>query len=157
MDNIKIRFAQSGDLTQIEKLMYRLHDFHHCNARETIKTASDIAQQKSVARYINDPECLVYIAEQGGHIIGFITGHFCELVSQISKPVQMGSIDELFVVEELRRQGIAESLMEKISVTFEEYGVKKIFVEVWHFNHSAINFYHKQGFDHHIHWLCKSM
>ncbi len=157
MNNIKIRSARSDDLVQLDKLMYCLHDFHHCQAKETIKTAADIAQQKSVARYIYDPECLVYVAEWGDHIVGFVTGHFCELVSQMSKPIQMGSVDELFVIEELRRQGIAEQLMEKISVTFEEYGVEKIFVEVWHFNQSAINFYYKQGFANHIHWLCKSV
>ncbi len=157
MNHIKIRPAQPDDVTQLDKLMHRLHDFHHHSAKEVIKTASEIAQQKSIARYIHDPECLVYVAQQGEHIVGFITGHFCELVSQISQPVQMGSVDELFVVEALRRQRVAEKLMEKISATFEEYGVKKIFVEVWHFNQSAINFYHKQGFTHHIHWLCKSI
>ncbi len=157
MNSITIRAAQSNDLEQLDKLMYRLHDFHHCHARESMKTASEIAQQKSIALYMNDPDSLVYIAELKGHIVGFITGQFCELISPISKPVQMGSIDELFVVEEWRKQGIAERLTKKISVTFEEYGVKKIFVEVWHFNHNAVNFYHKQGFTNHIHCLCKSI
>lgn len=152
-----IRPAQSKDLEQLNALMFCLHDFHHNNASEDIKTATEIEQDKSIARYLDDPECLVYVAESEGDIVGFITGHFCELVSVVSKPIQMGSVDELFVVESFRNQDIAGKLIDRMEQTFEDYGVKKVFVEVWHFNQSAVSFYKKKGFQHHIHWLCKSL
>lgn len=159
MCNLKIRPACLDDLTQLNALMFELHDYHHQSMPSDIKTADEIEEQKSIALYINDPECLVYVAIEPieDKVVGFITGHFCELVSVVSQPIQMGSVDELYVSEAYRNQSIAERLMKRLEITFEEYGVKKIFVEVWQFNQPAIKFYQKSGFGHHIHWLCKTL
>ena len=99
----------------------------------------------------------MYIATIEEEIVGFITGHFCELKALVSKPVQMGSIDEIFVIEEYRSSGIASQLFERIEKTFKEYGVKQVFVEVWDFNRSALAVYDKLGFNPHIHWLRKAI
>jgi ribosomal protein S18 acetylase RimI-like enzyme len=69
----------------------------------------------------------------------------------------MGSVDELYVLPEYRKQGTAKALIEKIEATFIDYGVKQMFVEVWDFNQTAISLYENQGFGHHIHWLRKSL
>ncbi len=89
--------------------------------------------------------------------VGFITGHFCELVSTVSKPVPMGSIDELYVIPELRKQGVARELCQRLENTFIDYGVEQIFVEVWAFNTNAHQFYADIGFQSHINWLRKSV
>lgn len=123
--------------------MFELHDEHHLQSPELFKTAEEIEQEKSIARYIDDPECLVYVAKQGDEIIGFISGHFCELVSTVSQPVMMGSVDELYVLPEFRKQGTAQALINKIESTFSDYGAKQMFVEVWHFNQDAISLYEK--------------
>jgi len=139
--------------------MFALHDFHHHASPDNIKTAAEIEQDKSISRYIDDPDCIVYVAVDidKSNVVGFITGHFCELISAISKPIQMGSVDELFVVSEYRNQMVAHKLMCRVENTFDDYGVKKIFIEVWDFNKPAIEFYQKNGFVHHIHWLCKTI
>lgn len=159
MSDFYIRPASLDDLAQLNALMFELHDYHHRSMPLDIKEAAEIEKEKSIALYINDPECLVYVAiePQTEQVAGFITGHFCELVSVVSKSIQMGSVDELFVSEKYRNNSIADSLMKRLALTFEEYGVKKIFVEVWQFNESAIHFYQKSGFEHHIHWLCKTI
>lgn len=157
MSTYSIRAANQNDLEALHSLMHQLHTYHHLSAPEHIKTADEIEQEKSIALYLDSPECLVYVAEQHGKIIGFITGHFCELVAAVSKPVPMGSVDELFVCPDYRQQGVAEALFIKLQESFEDYGVKQVFVEVWEFNQSAINFYHKMAFNHHIHWLRKSL
>ncbi|WP_413284497.1 N-acetyltransferase family protein [Vibrio sp. MA40-2] len=159
MTSVLIRAACLDDLEQLNRLMFELHDFHHQSYPSDIKTAEEIEQQKSISRYLDDPECLVYVAidQQTDRVLGFVTGHFCELVSVISKPILMGSVDELFVSLEYRKQKIAEQLMQRIELIFEQYGVKKVFVEVWDFNQPAKAFYQKKGFDHHIHWMCKSI
>lgn len=135
--------------------MYELHHEHHLQAPDSFKTAEEIEQEKSIARYLDDPECLVFVAKKHEKIVGFITGHFCELVSTVSKPIQMGSIDELYVAPEYRKQRIAQQLYSTLEQRFQEYGVKEVFVEVWHFNQSASQFYTNSGFGHHIHWLRK--
>ncbi|KHT45182.1 GNAT family N-acetyltransferase [Vibrio sinaloensis] len=157
MQRLSIRAANQNDLEQLNELMYLLHDEHHQQSPEFFKTADDIEQEKSIARYLDNPECLVFVAVQEPNIVGFITGHFCELVSTVSKPVQMGSIDELYVVQSQRQNGAARALCQTIEKRFEEYGVREMFVEVWDFNRPANRLYQELGFVNHINWLRKPL
>ncbi|MGX1924920.1 N-acetyltransferase family protein [Vibrio sp. NH-7] len=157
MQRLSTRAANQNDLEQLNELMYLLHDEHHQQSPEFFKTADDIEQEKSIARYLDNPECLVFVAVQEANIVGFITGHFCELVSTVSKPVQMGSIDELYVVQPHRQNGVARALCQTIEKRFEEYGVREMFVEVWDFNRPANRFYQELGFVNHINWLRKPL
>ncbi len=155
MPTLGVSSAQTADLEQLNDLMFSLHDEHHQQCPEHFKTAEEIEQEKSISRYIDDPECLIFVVKQQRKILGFVTGHFCELISTVSKPVTMGSIDELYVLPEYRHQGVARLLMATIEQRLAEYGAKQIFVEVWQFNQTAVNLYQKLGFEHHIHWLRK--
>ncbi len=157
MSHVSITPARIEDLEALNQLMYELHHEHHVACPEHFKTAEEIEQEKSIARYLDMPECLVYVAKRKEMIIGFITGHFCELISSVSKPVPMGSIDELYVCPAYRQQGVASLLYEKLEQTFDDYGVKQVFVEVWSFNHNAHSFYEDSGFEPHISWLRKSI
>lgn len=157
MNDFTISPAQPSDIDALNDLMFALHDEHHQQCPEFFKTAEEIEQEKSIARYLDDPECLVFVAKRGEEVIGFVSGHFCELISTVSQPLPMGSVDELFVVNAYRHQGIAQTLLQKIEQTFTDYGVSQVFVEVWHFNQNAIALYQKSGFQHHIHWLRKAL
>jgi ribosomal protein S18 acetylase RimI-like enzyme len=157
MPSISISAAQVLDIEPLNGLMFELHDEHHRDCPEFFKTALEIEQEKSIARYLDDPECLVFVAKQNQEIVGFITGHFCELVSSVSKPIQMGSIDELYVKSDFRHQSIANKLCTTLHQRFKEYGVTQVFVEVWEFNSPAQQFYEQLGFEHHIHWLRKAV
>lgn len=155
MHSLIIRAANQNDLEQLNELMFQLHDEHHQQQPELFKTAHEIEQEKSIARYLDNPECLVFVACVEERVVGFISGHFCELVSTVSKPVPMGSIDELYVEPSHRNQGLAQSLCEKIEQRFIEYGVTEMFVEVWDFNQPANHLYQQLGFVSHINWLRK--
>ncbi len=149
--------ASFDDLETLNDLMFDLHDEHHVQSPELFKTAEDIEQEKSIARYLDDPECLVYVAVYEKEIVGFISGHFCELTSTVSQPVMMGSVDELYVLPEFRKRGVAKLLLARIETTFTQYGAKQMFVEVWDFNQQALSLYSKQGFGPHIHCLRKPL
>lgn len=157
MSKMAIRPGSLSDLEQLNELMYQLHHEHHLSCPEHFKTAEEIEQEKSIARYLEHPECVVYVAEEKGQIAGFITGQFCELSSAVSKPVMMGSVDELYVLPDFRHRGLATALFERVEKTFREYGIRQLFVEVWDFNQGAQQFYFQHGFSHHIHWLRKAI
>ena len=127
MSKLDIRSAVFEDLDTLNDMMFALHDYHHKSCPEHFKTPEEIEQEKSIARYLDIPECVVYIALEENRIVGFITGHFCELISTVSKPVEMGSIDELYVLPEKRNTDIASKLFRKLEQTFEDFGVKQIF------------------------------
>lgn len=150
-----LRAAKEKDLEQLNQMMFELHSEHHRDCPEHFKTAEEIEQEKSIARYLDNPECLVYVATDGDRVCGFISGHFCELISSVSKPIQMGNVDELYVFPEYRRKGVAKQLVQKMLDNFDDYGVAQVFVEVWHFNNAAQTFYQDLGFEHHIHWMRK--
>ncbi len=156
---VQIQAAQEQDLEQLDEFMFLLHQEHHEACPELFKTAEEIEQEKSIARYLQSPDCLVYLAKDldSGKFIGFVTGHFGELISTVSKPVPMGSIDELYVLPECRHLGVANRLLEKIEQTLVDYGVQQLFVEVWDFNQTAKSLYNKLGYNTHIHWLRKSV
>ncbi|WGV99133.1 GNAT family N-acetyltransferase [Vibrio sp. YMD68] len=157
MTPILFSAAKPSDLEQLNRLMFDLHHEHHQSCPEFFKTACEIEQEKSIARYLDDPECLVFVARDNQDVVGFVTGHFCELVSSVSKPIQMGSVDELYVRPQYRQRKIAHQLCETLNQRFKEYGVVQIFVEVWDFNAAALEFYNQLGFEHHIHWLRKAI
>ncbi|BCN24238.1 GNAT family N-acetyltransferase [Vibrio alfacsensis] len=157
MSAFLIKPASFEDLESLNDLMFELHDEHHHQSPEFFKTAEEIEQEKSIARYLDDPECLVFVAAINETVIGFVSGHFCELISTVSKPVLMGSIDELYVVPEYRKQGVAKQLIDRMETMFLDYGVQQMFVEVWDFNQTAMSLYGKHGFGHHIHWLRKTL
>ena len=70
---LQIRAARENDLESLNELMFQLHDHHHQAQPELFKTAQEIEQEKSIDRYLEHPECLVFVAEKDAEIIGFIT------------------------------------------------------------------------------------
>ncbi|MDW6004095.1 GNAT family N-acetyltransferase [Vibrio mangrovi] len=154
---VKIRLAKSSDLAALEKMMYDLHDEHHLACPQHFKVAKEAMEEKRIADYLESPEGLVFIAELNDQCIGFVSGHFADLVSSVSRNVFMGSIDEFYVLPQYRGQGIGSQLLKRIEKEFDDYGVQQMFVEVWDFNQSAIRLYQNLGFAHHIHWLRKGI
>jgi ribosomal protein S18 acetylase RimI-like enzyme len=159
MPAVTISTATEQDLFTLNKMMFDLHQEHHLACPDHFKTAEVIAQEgdKEIADYLNHPECLVYVAKQNNEVIGFITGHFCELISAVSKPVLMGSVDEFYVLPCYRNQSVGQQLLARIERELKNYGVVQLFVEVWDFNQKAQQFYQQVGFDAHIHWLRKPL
>ncbi|WP_394243161.1 GNAT family N-acetyltransferase [Vibrio astriarenae] len=155
----QIRFticrAHLDDLEDLNEMMYDLHDEHHQIAPDLFKPAEQI--EKSIARYLEHPECLVYVAKVDEEIVGFVSGYFGQYQSPVSQPVLMGSADELYVDVQYRKGGIAQALMKRIEREFCDYGAKFMFVEVWDKNQAAVSFYRQLGFENHIHCLVKPL
>jgi diamine N-acetyltransferase len=156
---VTISTATHHDLIALKKMMFALNQEHPIACPDHFKTAEVIEEEgeKDIADYLNHPECLVYVAKNGKEVIGFITGHFCELISAISKPMLMRSVDEFYILPEYRGQSFGQQLFKRIERELKNYGVVQLFVEVWDFNQKARNFYQQVGFDAHIHWLRKAL
>ncbi|MCL9774944.1 GNAT family N-acetyltransferase [Vibrio methylphosphonaticus] len=158
-----IRSAKADDLETLNDLMYELHQYHHQAVPEDFKSADEVQQEKSIARYLDSPECLVLVLTVDGAepsanpIVGFITAQFCELLSPISRPCLVGNIDELFVLPSYRQHGYGQALLAKAELRLRELGASQILVEVWDFNQAALDLYKKEGFFSHIHCLRKKI
>ena len=54
-------------------------------------------------------------------------------------------IDDIFVLEEFRHQGIATKLYKRVESIVKDIGAKRIDLTVWQFNKTAMNFYKSLG------------
>ncbi|CAH0526036.1 GNAT family N-acetyltransferase [Vibrio hippocampi] len=151
------RLANHDDLAQLNQLMHLLHHEHYIQAPSEFKTAQEIEKSKSISLYLDSPECLVLVCEYQQSLFGFVTAQLCEFNSPISPSCLMGSVDELYVVNKYRQQGIATRLLSDIQQRLTEWGATQIMVEVWDFNQSALKLYKECGFVPHIHCLKKSI
>ncbi|MFA0085584.1 N-acetyltransferase family protein [Vibrio sp. 10N.261.51.F12] len=153
----KIRAAKLADIEMLNELMHALHEHHHNAVPEDFKTADEVQEEKSIARYLDSPDCLVLVAELGDDIIGFVSAQFCELTSPISKPIFVGNVDELYTEPKYRNTGLGKALLCSVEQRLKELGVKQLMVEVWDFNQPALNLYKNVGFSSHIHCLRKKI
>ena len=77
-------------------------------------------------------------------IVGFITG---EILSKKEwYTVQLGTINNLFVLEEYRGKGIGKKLMETMMDAFKEKGINNFELYALNNNENALKFYEKLGF-----------
>lgn len=154
---MKIRSAQIEDIKLLNNFMLALHDEHHQHRADLCKPAPEVMEEKSIEAYINHPECVVRVVEIKGELAGFITGSFSEFISPIHPQMLVGSVDEFYVLPCYRKQGYGKALLNDLTQYFESYGVKRILVEVYEFNQSAIHMYQAQGFEGYIHCMMKSL
>ena len=86
----------------------------------------------------------IYVAEDNQKIVGFITG---EILSKKEwYTVQLGTINNLFVLEEYRGKGIGKKLMETMMDAFKEKGINNFELYALNNNENALKFYEKLGF-----------
>lgn len=56
-------------------------------------------------------------------------------------------IDDIFVLEEFKHQGIATKLYKQVESIDKDIGAKRIDLTVWQFNNTALKFYESLGME----------
>ena len=95
----------------------------------------------------NDGKC--YLAVENDKVLGLIMGYvrvYNEYDYLDYKCPRSGEVSELIVSKNSRSRGVGKQLMQKIEEYFKSIGCEYIFIDVFAYNESAINFYKKQGF-----------
>ena len=95
----------------------------------------------------NDGKC--YLAVENDKVLGLIMGYvraYNEYDYLNYKCLRSGEVSELIVSKNARSSGVGKKLMQKIEEYFKIIGCEYIFIDVFAYNESAINFYKKQGF-----------
>lgn len=84
-----------------------------------------------------NPFCSIFVAEEKGHILGFIDFWIT---------FDSGCINQIAVIPALRQKGIASILMEDALKRLAGQGVRSVTLEVRTKNAAAIKLYEKFGF-----------
>ena len=94
--------------------------------------------------YINDPNRIILVALVDNKIVGYIYG-FKEFKDEVSTR-DIGILDALYVKEDYRAIGVANSLLEEFKKWAQEMALKEIEVNVLVANTKAHNLYLKNNF-----------
>lgn len=136
-----IREATKDDFDQLLDLSFQLEVNH--SELEGEKPNPDELKKKisrNLMKYMNEKTERFFVAEDGGHLVGFVDGEVSKSLSGI------GWVGNLYVKPEFRKQGLGTKLMEKITQWLKNQGVKVVEFTVHEKNQEALSFYRNLGY-----------
>ena len=149
-----VRFAEEKDLDIINELRKQVNDIHVEGRPDVFKAGFGSEIRDFAKVIINGENSDIIVAERDGVICGMVC------VERIDKPETPYSkarsfyhVQEIVVDEKHRRQGVAKELLEFMIEDAKKRNLRRIELDVWEFNDSAIEFYHTVGFRQTRRWM----
>lgn len=134
-----IRELTINDFEIVESIIAKLHKIHVENRPDFyIKNEHPIGKKEYKAMLNSkDKINIAYIVDD--RIAGIC---LATIKDRIEKSIY---IDDIFVLEEFRHQGIATRLYKQVENIANDIEAKRIDLTVWQFNKTAMNFYKSLG------------
>lgn len=132
--NISIRKGEERDFDQIHNLFNEFSVFQKMPEKMT-NTVDLMVQEKD---FFN---CFVAVNAKENRIIGYAS-YFYAYYTWIGKSMY---IDDIFVMEQFRKQGIGKKLIEEVFGLARKENCKKVRWQVSNWNKNAISFYKSLG------------
>ncbi len=151
--NITIREYTESDAAQVAALMDAFHDYLvdiDPNRRLRRLPGYGEAALKEETEAIKDGKGIIHLAFDGERAVGFVIGVLAtpftadDLLG--TNPSTRGRVNELYVSDAYRGQGIAKMLVEKVEAWLKEHGCDTVFLGVFAFNTDAIEMYEHIGY-----------
>lgn len=141
---MEIRKAKKEDMKDIQKLRYLLAKYEKDLGLNIVipEWAYTDVGEKDFNYFLN--EQYIFVAIEDNKIVGFITGEIFKKKAWYN--VQLGEINNIFVLEEYRQKGIGKKLVKTMMDTFKQEGITNIDLYTFGNNIDAIKFYEKIGF-----------
>ena len=144
---ITVRKATIEDLQVIQDFNNKLCAKENLDFDSTINP--HFATSEGGLRYftsnIEDNEKLVLLAKDESTPIGYLVGGI-ETVGDYRTIPNICEVDNMWVDEAYRSQGVGKKLMDTITTWAKERGIKRMRVIASHQNEKGINFYKREGF-----------
>ena len=141
-----IREATPDDVDELAAMHGLLQEhMERANSRIWRLPPEAVAGRADVLRgFIEDESSVVYVAEEDGELVGFVTGTVSE---RDAAPSVVGSIGLVFVREGGRGEGIGTALMDTLLGFFESKGVGELTTRYVVGNREAERFWPALGFE----------
>lgn len=151
MENLEVRKMKINDFEEVHKLVNQVYMLHLKN-RGDIYINENPLYKKDFINFLNNPKCICYVAVSNDKVLGEIMATVKEInEGGIFRNRKILFIEDICVDKNYTRQGIGTMLYEKIKECALSDDITSIELNVWAFNHDAIQFYNKLGLN------CKSM
>ena len=142
-----IRFACEKDIPGMIALLKQVGQVHHEIRPDLFRAGAQKYDEAALSALLADKNRPILIADVEDAVAGYA---FCILQVTENDPVlcdrKVLYIDDLCVEENLRGQGIATALYEKVLEYARQLGCQAVTLNVWCGNDSAMKFYEKSGF-----------
>lgn len=134
-----IKELNVNDFTVVESIIAKLHKLHVENRPDFYIENERPINKKEYKAMLNskDKINIAYLVDD--KIAGIC---LATIKDKIEKSIY---IDDIFVLEEFRHQGIATRLYKQIESIAKEIEAKRVDLTVWQFNKNAMNFYKSLG------------
>ena len=143
---MNIRFACEKDIPGMIDLLQQVGEVHHQIRPDLFRAGAQKYDAAALKRLLADPNRPILIAEAEEKVLGYA---FCILQVTENDPVlcdrKVLYIDDLCVDENVRGQGIAGALYEKVLEFARELNCGAVTLNVWCGNDGAMRFYEKCG------------
>ena len=136
-----IRQAQAKDGAVMDALLTELIRFEaqfDANMDPTLTVADNYA------RLLDEEDCVAFVAEEDGRVVGYLYGLVYELPGMLYRPV--ARLDALYVQEAHRGKGAGKALCRAFAALAAERGAVKMELKVFCRNAPALGLYEALGF-----------
>lgn len=141
-----IRFAQSGDIPGIQKLLLQVGQVHHDLRPDIFRAGALKYTTEELKTILQDPIRPIFVAVEGETLLGYA---FCihrdydgSGVSTARKEIY---VDDVCVEEAARGRGIATALLDRVFAYAKERECQFVTLNVWSGNDTAQRFYEGLG------------
>ncbi len=143
----EIRSAKLGDLKRIQKLNLKLFEIEKRKYDPTLSLKWSFGKEGTeyYKGRITEEDGCVLLAEVKGKIVGYLAGGIVR-VGSYRKVGKLAEIENMFIEEKYRNQGIGSKLVEKFLDWAKIKKVERVKVAAFALNYKALRFYKKHGF-----------
>lgn len=146
MDGLNIRRADGGDIPAISRLLYQVHKVHSDVRPDLFRKGAKKYTDGELREILADGRRPIFVAEQGGTILGYA---FCIHQQRVGDnsmtDVMTLYIDDLCVDEAARGKHVGRLLYEYVLAYAKGQGYYNVTLNVWADNVDALKFYQRLG------------
>jgi len=143
---MEIRKLTVGDHAEVEELFYQLDEFHVQNRPDCFvhKDKSKTYPIEVFTHNLAYPGDLELGAFENGIMVGFVRATLWEESFEV-KGTKTVVLDNIYVLADYRRKGIAAKLFSEVENWAKDQGAVRLDLHTWDFNKGAIAMYQSMG------------
>lgn len=142
------RPARSADLKALCALGEEVNAIHHRIFPHVF--AGPGSADRDLAHWASSVDtegAQTFVAEEGGHVVGFVTVNMAAESHTFAQPLKFGRVGTVSVTAALRGQGVGPELMRLAQGWVKENGGHEVRLNVWAFNEHALHVYKELGYE----------
>ena len=138
--------AEKKDMIDLCDMWFKLQTCHKGLAAY-MQEVEDwrVKKEKELLLVLESSKTQVFIARDEIRAVGYVRGSVKDM-SPVFVKARVGSIDELFIIEEFRGRGAGKNLVEYMKMWFRNKGVSEVNLHVSSDNERAKDFWCRRGF-----------